>query len=173
MNGLKKAKEETNKKFDVMIKEAENKMKSATARIDSDVAMINENNVLLEQMRNNIAAEREATLECLNDGQETVAELRSTVKVNICGTKTFKIKTFQAKQEISYGRFDEDSITIVIPELADVEEKTASGKAIPIVTDTSELKWKGKIETVPDFVSRCVLYEDIHTRKHFAIGSSN
>ena len=173
VNDLEKAKEEMSKKFDVMIKEAENKMKDATARIDSDVAMINENNVLLEQMRNNVTAEREVTLEYLNDGQETVAELRNTVKVNICGTKTFKIKTFQAKQEISYGRFDEDSITIVIPDLADFEEKTAPGKAIPIVTDASELKWKGRIETVPEFVSKCVLYEDIHTTKHFTIGSSN
>ena len=173
VNGLNKAKEEMNKKFDVMIKETENKMKDATARIDSDVAMINENNVLLGQMRNNIAAEREATLECLNDGQETVAELRSTVKVNICGTKTFKIKTFQVKQEIRYGRFDDDSITVVIPELADFEEKTAPGKTIPIVSNASELKWKGKIETVPEFVSRCALYEDIYTRKHFTLGSRN
>ena len=155
---LEKAKEETNKKFDVMIKEAENKMKDVTTHIENDVAMINENIVLLEQMRNNIAAEREATLECLNDGQETVTELRSTVKVNICGTKTFKIKTFQAKQEINYGSFDEDTITTVIPELTDFEAKTAPGKPIPIVTDASELKWKGKIETVPVDIEKCFVY---------------
>ena len=144
VNQLQKAKEEMNKKFDIMIKEAENKIKDATARIDGDVAMINENIVLLEQMGNNVAAEREIALESLNDGQETVAEVINTVKVNICGSKKFNIKTFQATQEISYGSFDEDVITIVIPELRDFEKKTAPDKAIPIFTDASELKWKGK-----------------------------
>ena len=133
-----------------MIKEAEKKMKDATVRIDSDVTMINENILLLEQMRNNVAADREVTLESLNDGHETVNDVRNTVKVNICGTKTFNIKTFQARQEISYGRFDEDAITIVIPEFTDFEEKTAPVNVIPIVTDASELKWKGKIPRAPE-----------------------
>ena len=156
MNDLKKAKKEMNKKFDVMIKEAENKMKDATTSIENDVAMINENILLLEQMKINIAAEREVTLEYLNDGQETVTELRSTVKVNICGIKRFNIKKFQAKQEISYGRFYEDTIKIFIPELTHFEEETAPGKTIPIVEDAPELKWEGDIEIAhPELSSLC------------------
>ena len=155
VNGLKKAKEEMNKKFDVMIKEAENKMKDATAHIDGDVAMINENIVLLEQMRNNVAEEREATLEGLNCGQESLAEVINTAKVNICGTKTFNIKTFQSNQEISCGRFDEDMITITLPELTAFEEKTVPGKPIQKVTDASELKWKGKTATILVLLEKC------------------
>ena len=142
VNDLKKAKQEVDKKFDMMIKEAEKKMRDADTRIDNDVAMIKENIVLLDQMKVNISTEKELTTEGLIDGEETVAEVRNIVKVNISGNKTFNVKTFQANAE----RFEEEAITVVLPEITTVEYVPAPGKPIPIVTDASELKWKGKIQ---------------------------
>ena len=141
VNDLKKAKQEVNKKFDNMIKEAEKKMRDADTRIDDDVAMINENILLLDQMKVNISTEKELTTEGLIDGEETVTEVKNIVKVNISGTKTFNVKTFQANPE----RFAEKAITVVLPEITTVEYVPTPGKPIPIVTDVSELKWKGKI----------------------------
>ena len=149
VNDLKKAKEEMNKKIDMMIKEAEKKMKDEATRLDGDVGMINENVLVLEQMRNNIAADTEVTMESLRDGEETVEEMIHTIMVNICGNKTFIFKTFQSNQQIIYGKFDEETITVVLPEITAAEELSTTGKPRPIVDNASELKWKGKIVNFP------------------------
>ena len=145
VNNLKKAKQEVNTKFDVMIKEAENNMKDAVTRLDGDVGIINENILLLDQMKRNIATDMEG----LTDGEETVEEVINTMMVNICGTKKLNFNTFQPNKNINYGKFDEEEMTIVLPEISAVEESTGPGKPIPIVTDASELKWKGKIRKIP------------------------
>ena len=126
VNELEKTMAAINKKLGNMIKEAENKLKDANTRIDADATIINENIVLLEQIGKNVAAEIYVTLEDLNNGQETLAEVMNTAKVNICGSRTFNIKTFQANQEIDYGRLNEEMIKIVLPEITAFEEKTST-----------------------------------------------
>ena len=142
MNDLKKAQEETYKNFDTMMKEAETKMKVTATRLDGDVGMINENLLLLEQMKNNIAADAEVTIQGLIDGEETVTEVINTIKINICGKKTFMFKQFQANYDINYGSFKEGAITVALVEITAAHE---SSTPMPIVTAASELKWKGTI----------------------------
>ena len=149
VNDLRKAQEEMNKKFDMMIKEAGKKIKDEATRLDGDVGMINENVLLLEQMEKNIAADTEVTMESLRDGEETVEEVINTIKVNICENKTFIFKTFQSNQKINYGKFDEEAITVVLPEITAAEELSTTGKPLPIVANASELKGKGKIVNFP------------------------
>ena len=126
-----------------MQSEVENKMKDMKTYIDNNVSMIEENILLLDQMTQNVTTKEDITLKSLQDGQETVAEVRNNINANICEIKTFNVKTFQANQNVDYGRFEEEPITIVLPEIKAVEE-TAHGEPLPIISDASELKWKGK-----------------------------
>ena len=81
VNELKKTMAVTNEKLRNMIKEVENKQKDTNMGIDADVMIINENIVLLEEIRRNMADEIEVTLKGLNDGQETLAEVINTAKL--------------------------------------------------------------------------------------------
>ena len=112
------------KEISIMQSEVENKMKDMKTYIDNNVSMIEENILLLlDQMTQNVTAEEDITLKSLKDGQEIVVEVGNTINANICGTKTFNVKTFQTNQNIDYGRFEEEALTIVLPEIKAVEEQ--------------------------------------------------
>ena len=145
VNDLKKTMEEMNKKLGNMIRETEMKMKDANTRIDADVAMINEHIALLEQMKVNINADKKVTIKTLVDAKDTVAEVVDTIKVNICGNKVFEYHSFQANQDISFGRFASGVVKMFLPEIVTHDATQAAAADLPIVNKAYELKWKGKI----------------------------
>ena len=145
VSDLKKTMEEMNKKLGNMIRETEMKMKDTNTRIDADVAMINEHIALLGQMKVNINADKKVTIKTLIDAKDTIAEVVDTIKVNICGNKAFEYHSFQANQDISFGRFASGVVKIFLPEIVTPDATQAAAADLPIVNNAYELKWKGKI----------------------------
>ena len=91
-----------------MIKEAEKNVKNAINHIDIDFGIVNGSLFLLEQV-GLVSEEKESTVGSqLTEGQKTVAEVRTILKMNICGTKAYKNQsiqaTFQANQNINCGK---------------------------------------------------------------------
>ena len=78
----------------------------------------------------------------LNDGHETLNQVRSTIINNVCGTKHIEYHTFPAL--LGAGLFDKRAIRIECKDESE-QNMTNRGKQLPIITSVSELKWKGTL----------------------------
>ena len=155
VNELKKTMQEMSRRLGNMIKEAEKKMNDTIMHIETDVSIVKKNIQLLDQMRDNIIAEREATIVCLTDGQETLAEIENNITANICRMKKYKYLTFHANKEINCGKFEEGLITVVLSKNRS-EASVTPPVPIPITARPCELKWKGNPLWVQFFSPSCL-----------------
>ena len=111
-------------KLDGMIKEAEENMEDANKRIDDDVTTINENIRLLDEMKTNMAAEKETKLKNLGEGHKTITEIIGLLDDNILGAKTFKYSTLKEDK----NSLEEGETSIFLP-------RSSSDLGIPIAME--------------------------------------
>ena len=87
---IKKKKEEFDRHFQMMIKEAELKNKLQSMLIDDEVSAMNSNLDLLRSLRQNIENEEEISHEEILNSQETVRGIIENINVNLSGERSFE-----------------------------------------------------------------------------------
>ena len=141
---IKTKKEEFDRHFEKMIKEAEEQNKLQNMLIDDEVSAMNSNIELLRSLRQNIQNEEEISHEEFMNNQETVREIIENSNVNLSSQRLFQrpvITMGGLSAEEILGEVTQDEITIYMPDLQKQTEEQLTPRAIKYAT---ELKCTGR-----------------------------
>ena len=141
---IQKKKEEFDRHFEKMIKEAEGQNKLQNMLIDDEVSAMNSNIELLRSLRQNFENEEEISHEEIMNNQETVRGIFENINVNLSGERSFGYPVITmggSSAEEFLGEVTQDEITVCLPDVL----KQIEAQLIPsAIKDATELKCTGK-----------------------------
>ena len=140
---IKKKKEEFDRHFENIIKEAEVKNQLQNKQIDDEVSAMNSNIELLRSLTQNIENEEEISHEEIMNSQETLRGIIENFNVNLSGERSFEYPVMtmagSSANEI-LGVVTQDKVTVSMPDLS----KEIEGQLVPrTIKNATELKCTG------------------------------
>ena len=144
---MKKKKEEIDKVFDKMMKEAERQNKLDETQINNEISAINSNMELLSCLEQNMETEEEVSYEEIKNNQETVRGIIENNKANFSGERSFGYPVFSvgntSAQELMENITREQiTVSLKIADDAHLEERKRE-PAQRTIKDASQLKCTG------------------------------
>ena len=145
--GRNQIKDEIDKQFDEMEKEAEDHFKEQNIFIDNEIDALNENLDLLSSIR--LDSENSNTYRDLRDKLDTVEDLKETVNGHLSGERMYGYTEFSCTTftPMDFGKIVYKQLST---ELAEIDEgKALVERLLRNFTHASQLKCTGKSKIVP------------------------
>ena len=135
-------KDEFNRHFEKMVKEAEGQNRQAHMLIDNEVSAMSSNLDLLRSLQQRVENDEVMRYEEIMNNQETVRGITENNSKNLSGERSYGYpKYIQFSRGDLLGRITREQLKISLPELEDPEEITDQ---LPrTITNASQCQWKG------------------------------